>query len=602
MYIDSLTVRNLLSFGPTAQVLSGFNQMNLFIGPNGSGKSNVIRLLGNLSIDYHQIQAVSSRGFHQGEPPQNALLSTAQLGKGFISNRIPHSGYPLGVEDLVVPEYSGDLKIEYKGYQQIQSQGRIKFEKNFPKVLEFRNASHIRGHLSDWTGVLKPKIVTSEWDDFSFTRALNSNGDHFQDNGILIFGLRYIFQRDYIVGSGGYFDELHSIVTDWGRKGSGGGGFVRELWPDGVLRVAKIIQQLRRVSANVVLLEEPELGLEPRVMRRFVEFLLWLGMPQSDGAEFPKFLEDVENAWKLHVSDLQTSRKEPVKMGSRNPIQYFMTSHSSVMLSKILELNEVTSIYEFSSKWEDSSYYDAELNSDGVGALVTHKKGQLFEQTTLWSKVRKIQSSAHSTLIALGASGADLLQCNGVVWVEGPSDVIYIKAWLDMYAKEAGHEVLIQGQHFQFQMFGGTILDSLCLQDDPNLTDEHNSKLVEMFSFSHNAYVVIDGDAIKASDDMVIDKSNFSKAKEFIKGQFDELQIEGFQLGLWYPIGDIDLPTIESYLDDESLKIGRKLSKKTAAEKRTAFWTESRKRMLDFRNVHDEIAKLYNQILAWQPG
>ena len=110
----------MLSFGPHAQNLPDFSQMNLFIGPNGSGKSNVIRILGDLSVDYQQVQVSTPRGFLQGEDPQNALLSTAQLSKSFISKRIPDRGYPHGTEQLVLPEFSGDLKIEYNGNQQIQ--------------------------------------------------------------------------------------------------------------------------------------------------------------------------------------------------------------------------------------------------------------------------------------------------------------------------------------------------------------------------------------------------------------------------------------------------------------------------------------------------
>ena len=115
----------------------------------------------------------------------------------------------------------------------------------------------------------------------------------FQDNGILIFGIRYIFQRNFIVGNGGFFDELHTEVAGQGKKASGGGGFNRELWPDGVLRVAKIIQQLRQThSSMVALMEEPEIGLEPRVIRRFVEFLLWLGEAQSEEAIVPTYLRN----------------------------------------------------------------------------------------------------------------------------------------------------------------------------------------------------------------------------------------------------------------------------------------------------------------------
>lgn len=576
--------------------------MNLFIGPNGSGKSNIIRILGDLSIDYHQRSAAVPRSIYQGEPPQNALVSTAQLGRSFISNRIPQNSFRIGTKHLVRPEYVGDLKILYDGHQQVQSHGRVHFESNFPKVLAFKNASLTEGTISDWIGVSGPKTVTSDLDEVRFAKLLGREADHFQENGILIFGLRYIFRRDFIVGADGYFDELHSKVAGRGRKGSGGaGGFHRELWPDGVLRVAKIIAQLRRMSASVALLEEPELGLEPRVVRRFVEFLLWLGTPQPGDTEIPRHLKKVEEAWKLHVDDLQRSRKDPVKMGSRHFIQYFLTSHSSVMLSKILEIDDVASVYEFSSFWEDSSYNEAVSEPGEVGKVVEHKKGPLIEQETLWSKVRRVQSEAHTTLNSLGASGADLLQCNGVVWVEGPSDVIYITSWLELYADEFGEEKLKQGHHYEFQMYGGAILDSLSLQSDDASAAQQNTKLVEMFSFSRNAYVVMDSDAVKSADDKVVDRSNFSKAKKFIQEQFEQLSSSDCSLGLWYPEGDIKLKTIEEYLDTDSLLIAKSATKKIAAEKRTQSWANGAKKMSDFPEAKIEVTKLHSTILGWQP-
>jgi predicted ATPase len=45
--LRSLTLRNVLSFGPEAQTLE-FEPLNVLIGPNGSGKSNLIDILGLL--------------------------------------------------------------------------------------------------------------------------------------------------------------------------------------------------------------------------------------------------------------------------------------------------------------------------------------------------------------------------------------------------------------------------------------------------------------------------------------------------------------------------------------------------------------------------
>ena len=45
MFIHQITLKNILSFGPTAEKLK-LNPLNVLIGPNGSGKSNLIEVMG----------------------------------------------------------------------------------------------------------------------------------------------------------------------------------------------------------------------------------------------------------------------------------------------------------------------------------------------------------------------------------------------------------------------------------------------------------------------------------------------------------------------------------------------------------------------------
>jgi predicted ATPase len=48
MYLKSLRIQNLLSFGPDAEAIE-FGPLNVIIGPNGSGKSNLIEIIGLLA-------------------------------------------------------------------------------------------------------------------------------------------------------------------------------------------------------------------------------------------------------------------------------------------------------------------------------------------------------------------------------------------------------------------------------------------------------------------------------------------------------------------------------------------------------------------------
>ncbi len=62
----------------------------------------------------------------------------------------------------------------------------------------------------------------------------------------------------------------------------------------------------------------------------------------------------------------------------------------------------------------------------------------------------------------LGYRASDLLQANCVIWVEGPSDRVYIKHWLQAVAKE---KELVEGIHYSIMFYGGRLLSHLQADD-----------------------------------------------------------------------------------------------------------------------------------------
>lgn len=173
-----------------------------------------------------------------------------------------------------------------------------------------------------------------------------------------------------------------------------------------------------------------------------------------------------------------------------------------------------------------------------------------------------------------------------------------------MYAAEMNLEQFQQGIDFEFHMYGGTLLDSICVDRETG-NDNKKNKLVSMFSFSRNNYVVIDSDA-KVVDGEVKEGSNFGPAKVYIRNKIVEKinqsnQSNGPipQIGLWYKEGNADIPTIESYLDAESARITGG-TKKVRASKIVDKWNDSQKKLSDFKSgLREEIEKLYNMIAAW---
>jgi hypothetical protein len=80
------------------------------------------------------------------------------------------------------------------------------------------------------------------------------------------------------------------------------------------------------------------------------------------------------------------------------------------------------------------------------------------EQTSV---TRAIAPAARVALCAdLGYRPSDVLQANAVVWVEGPSDRLYVRHWLSTVDSE-----LVEGVHYSLMFYGGRLLSHLSASD-----------------------------------------------------------------------------------------------------------------------------------------
>ena len=72
----------------------------------------------------------------------------------------------------------------------------------------------------------------------------------------------------------------------------------------------------------------------------------------------------------------------------------------------------------------------------------------------------------------LGYCPSDLLQANCIIWVEGPSDRIYLNYWIRREAKD-----LVEGIHYSVMFYGGRLLSHLSGLDpdiDPQLLESRD--------------------------------------------------------------------------------------------------------------------------------
>jgi len=90
------------------------------------------------------------------------------------------------------------------------------------------------------------------------------------------------------------------------------------------------------------------------------------------------------------------------------------------------------------------------------------------------------------TLSDLGVNAADLLQARFVIWVEGPSDRVYLNHWLSLVAGD-----LREGTDYAIMFYGGRLLAHLSMADE---TVPPPETLIPLLRISQRSAVLIDSD------------------------------------------------------------------------------------------------------------
>jgi predicted ATPase len=127
-----------------------------------------------------------------------------------------------------------------------------------------------------------------------------------------------------------------------------------------------------------------------------------------------------------------------------------------------------------------------------------------------FAKVNAVQAYAdgHQVLQDLDVRASDLLQSNGIIWVEGPTDRLYINKWIEVFS--AGR--LREGAHYQCVFYGGKLLSHLSVDGDLSIRRE----LIDLITINRNAAIVIDSDRKSES-------GRLNGTKSRVKAEFEKI-------------------------------------------------------------------------------
>jgi hypothetical protein len=128
----------------------------------------------------------------------------------------------------------------------------------------------------------------------------------------------------------------------------------------------------------------------------------------------------------------------------------------------------------------------------------------------------------------LGYRPSDLLQTNAVIWVEGPSDRIYLRHWIGLVAPD-----LIEGIHYSIMFYGGRLLKHLTA-DDPAVSD-----FISLRRLNRHIAILIDSDKRGP-------RASINDTKKRVRDEFDRPEHPGFA---WIT----SCRTIENYVPEHIL-------------------------------------------------
>lgn len=139
---------------------------------------------------------------------------------------------------------------------------------------------------------------------------------------------------------------------------------------------------------------------------------------------------------------------------------------------------------------EEATIFLTTHSSTALDLFGLSKNAQIIHVTHDGEAARAGTVSAHfdhlGVISELGAKPSDLLQANGIIWVEGPSDCIYVNRWLDLYTGSR----LQEGRDYQCAFYGGSLLARTQFKSPEDAEEE----LVNLFRVNPNIVVVCDGD------------------------------------------------------------------------------------------------------------
>ena len=185
---------------------------------------------------------------------------------------------------------------------------------------------------------------------------------------------------------------------------------------------------LREEDKGRIALSKSGSGLKT-ILMVLVYTILIPDIERKNLSEYIFLFEELEN--NLHPS-LERRLLKYIEEISQKDATIFLTTHSNTVL-------------------------DSFQNNDNVQMYHVKKENDTLQVMPLDNILGK-----KGCLDDLGIKASDILQANGIIWVEGPSDRIYINKWIDLWSNGKYKE----GMNYQCVFYGGRLLSNTTFEEE----------------------------------------------------------------------------------------------------------------------------------------